>query len=629
MNQILKELDKPTINKKKNMKIAEFKALKDLYFNNDIVIKPADKGGSIVIMNTADYILEAERQLNNQDHYERLPEDPTQNYNTHINNLLNQAWRLNIIEQNTYTNLHTKHPRTPSFYLLPKIHKPNNPGRPIVNGIGSVTEKISAYVDTYLKKYTPRIPSHIKDTTHFLNILKHLEVQNTDLLVTIDVKSLYTNIPHTEGIAAITRMLEETNLDTLQRMFITNLAYQVLTKNYFLFNGQIYRQIQGTAMGTKMAPNYAIIFMHYLEQNLINVSKLKPKTWLRFIDDIFMIWPHGIQELVIFMEILNNQHPTIKFTYEYSVKEISFLDTIVYKTDSNKLYTKVFHKPTDNKQYLHFHSAHPRKQKESVPYGLLTRIRRICTEDKYFHLEAKKLISQLTCKKYPINLLTTAYTKVSSMSRNELLRPSKNKNDSKIRLVTNYNPNNPKIHDILKHHQDILLLTRKQAIKPEDIQVTYTRSPNIKDLLISSDLHKYHKPRMSQPCHKPRCKTCNQMETTQTITNNSNHTYPIRGNYNCQSTNIIYALNCMICGLQYVGESSNTMNTRCRGHVSTINTSKDHPVAIHYRSYNHTTEDFTISIIDSDKDKNRRLRLEEAWITLLDTLTPKGLNGRW
>ena len=110
-----------------------------------------------------------------------------------------------------------------------------------------------------------------------MNILKHLEVQNTDLLVTIDVKSLYTNIPHTEGIAAITRMLEETNLDTLQRMFITNLAYQVLTKNYFQFNGQIYRQIQGTAMDTKMAPNYAIIFMHYLEQNLINVSKLKPK----------------------------------------------------------------------------------------------------------------------------------------------------------------------------------------------------------------------------------------------------------------------------------------------------------------------------------------------------------------
>ena len=104
----------------------------------------------------------------------------------------------------------------------------------------------------------------------FLNILKHQKIQNTDLLVTIDVKSLYTNIPHTEGIAAITRMIEDTGLDTLHRMFICNLTHQVLTKNYFQFNGQMYRQKQGTAMGTRMAPNYAIIFMHYLESNLLN-----------------------------------------------------------------------------------------------------------------------------------------------------------------------------------------------------------------------------------------------------------------------------------------------------------------------------------------------------------------------
>ena len=46
--------------------------MRELYNNNDIVIKPADKGGSIVIMNTSDYILEANRQLNNNDHYEKL-----------------------------------------------------------------------------------------------------------------------------------------------------------------------------------------------------------------------------------------------------------------------------------------------------------------------------------------------------------------------------------------------------------------------------------------------------------------------------------------------------------------------------------------------------------------------------
>ena len=73
-------------------------------------------------------------------------------------------------------------------------------------------------------------------------------------------------------------------------MFISNLTYQVLTKNFFNFNGQLYKQTQGTAMETRMASNHAIIFMHYLETNfLLNYHK-KPKTLLRFIEDIIMIW---------------------------------------------------------------------------------------------------------------------------------------------------------------------------------------------------------------------------------------------------------------------------------------------------------------------------------------------------
>ena len=81
-----------------------------------------------------------------------------------------------------------------------------------------------------------------------------------------------------EDIATITRMMEETGLDTLHRMFICNLAHQVLTKNYFTFNKQLYIQKQGTAMGTRMAPNYAIIFMHYLESNILSSTTMKPKT---------------------------------------------------------------------------------------------------------------------------------------------------------------------------------------------------------------------------------------------------------------------------------------------------------------------------------------------------------------
>ena len=215
------------------------------------------------------------------------------------------------------------------------------------------------------------------------------------------------------------------------------------------------------------------------------------------------------------------------------------------------------------------------------------------------------------------------------MNREDLLRPSPAKNNKKIRLITNYNPNNPDLRSVLKKHEGLLLLTRKPAIKPEDIEITYNKSPSIRDMVVKSSLQKQPITNLSQPCYKPRCKTCQQISTTQTITNQSNHSYKIRGNFNCQSTNIIYVLSCLICGTQYVGESSNTMNTRCRGHISTIRTSKDHPVAVHYRSYNHTTEDFNITVIDKEADKNRHLRLEESWIILLDTLAPKGLNGRW
>ena len=59
-------------------------------------------------------------------------------------------------------------------------------------------------------------------------------------------------------------------------------------------------------MGTRMAPSYANIFMKYVETQLIDTSPKKPKMWLRFIDDIFMIWDHGSHALEDFIHLANN-----------------------------------------------------------------------------------------------------------------------------------------------------------------------------------------------------------------------------------------------------------------------------------------------------------------------------------
>ena len=90
--------------------------MRDLHNNPDITIKSADKGGSIVIMNTTDYIQEAQRQLSNQQHYRTLNTDPTVTYNKHIHHIIDQAWRLGIIDGTTKENLQTKSPT--NFLIL-------------------------------------------------------------------------------------------------------------------------------------------------------------------------------------------------------------------------------------------------------------------------------------------------------------------------------------------------------------------------------------------------------------------------------------------------------------------------------------------------------------------------------
>ena len=196
-------------------------------------------------MNKEDYIQEGLRKLSDHNFYEVLEEDPTQNYKNQIYQVLHQAANLNIIDDKMKKTLYNKTPRIPDFYVLPKIHKPNNPGRSIVNGIGSITEKISAYVDQEIRHLVPTIPSYLKDASHLIQILLGNTWAPEDTLVTIDLKSLYRNIPHTEGIQALNRTLEETNIHPMKKLLICRLDNLVLTKNYFTFNKKLYRQIQG------------------------------------------------------------------------------------------------------------------------------------------------------------------------------------------------------------------------------------------------------------------------------------------------------------------------------------------------------------------------------------------------
>ena len=111
-------------------------------------------------------------------------------------------------------------------------------------------------------------------------------------------------------------------------------------------------------MGTKCAPTYASLFMgRFEERYIIPMIRDRVTLYLRYIDDLLMVWKDSEEELIKFLEELNKKHPTIKFEYEYSREKINFLDTTIFNSGS-RLSTTLYTKPTDRKAYLHHKSYH-------------------------------------------------------------------------------------------------------------------------------------------------------------------------------------------------------------------------------------------------------------------------------
>ena len=119
--------------------------------------------------------------------------------------------------------------------------------------------------------------------------------------------------------------------------------------------------------------------MAELEEEILNEIELKPYLWWRYIDDIFFLWEHGEEKLKGFIEYLNEKHPTIKFTAEWSKTSINFLDVTVSLVGGN-ITTDLYVKPTDSHQYLHSSSCHPYHCKKGIPYSQALHLNRICIE---------------------------------------------------------------------------------------------------------------------------------------------------------------------------------------------------------------------------------------------------------
>ena len=190
----------------------------------------------------------------------------------------------------------------------------------MISNNGTATENISAFLDFHLKNIVSTIPHTLEDTRDFLQRLNQIgDIPGNALLVSFDVVGLYQHIPH-EGVEIMRRFLDKREDQSVSSESLCKLANIVLKHNYFELGKDVYHPILGTAIGKKFAPHYPNIFMAGLEEEIFEKSHFQPYLWLRYLDDIFCIWTEGLENLKEFFGFLNNVHPSIKFTMEYSQK---------------------------------------------------------------------------------------------------------------------------------------------------------------------------------------------------------------------------------------------------------------------------------------------------------------------
>ena len=151
---------------------------------------------------------------------------------------------------------------------------------PVISNSGYYTENISAFLEFHLKPLAQKVKSYVKDTNDFLRKMASLPALPDDIvLCTIDVVGLYPNFPHDEGLIALRKSLESRENKTISTDSLIDLADCVLKKNIFEHKFSFFKQLRGTAIGTKMAPPYAIIFMGHLEEQILQNCSFKPLVW--------------------------------------------------------------------------------------------------------------------------------------------------------------------------------------------------------------------------------------------------------------------------------------------------------------------------------------------------------------
>ena len=361
------------------------------------------------------------------------------------------------------------------FYLNYEAHEPEKGynGRMITSGCGSPTERLSLWCEYHLKPLMTLLPYRLEDTSHFIRkVLIYNDKSSTEdipdniILCSWDIEAMYPNITNDLGLTACKELLNKRDILEPSTDCIIDAIQITREENITKFGSTVVKQCDGTTMGPHHACSYADAAADYAVDQKIMSHRLNPSydkilDWSRFRDDIFCIWTGTKEELLVFNNWINNLHPRLKFTMEYSTTSwsIVFLDLRI-STSGKLLSTEMYSKSSDTHAYLMPTSCHPTHVCRNIPKGVMKRVKRNCSGDLKCEEGFTEYKEYLGKRGYSNQLIEEAITEAKATPREHLIGLAKKNQDSssgrQFPHVIRFNPRLPPMSKYIQKHNHIL-----------------------------------------------------------------------------------------------------------------------------------------------------------------------------
>ena len=375
----------------------------------DHVYKREDKGSCIVRMNKADYERNVENNLNNQSQYEVILNDTSKDTEEKVCEYVDKIVSIGHMKENTaeYVKSKTKETKPGAYYEQPKTHKFDEdnhkmsegfPARGIISCNKTPTEALQDFIDFKTNPAMKSLPSFMKDTKHFIQIVEEVEEVTDDVsIVTADIDNMYMKMPLELSEQGIREYFDKQNSDgnEMNTDEIIEGLELCQDNNIFEFKEKLYKQKIGHATGQKQAPPVACRGAGIVERKFLNLPRdivsdssphilSKPKQdpvfwsvkdltafWGRFIDDVFSLFRGNREQAEWYFQKLSSLYPgQVNFTWEFSETGAISLNVEVFLNKEKEIFeTKYYFKPSNKRLFLNYRSNHPNHTFGSIVYS--------------------------------------------------------------------------------------------------------------------------------------------------------------------------------------------------------------------------------------------------------------------